>query len=619
MTLSSITPLITYIATDGQTDFPLPNQYYDAADARAWLVNAAGEIPFTNPAGFTVIQTGTEAIQPGLKTGLVRLTTPRSDGDMIVVGVWPAANQDQKYHGIPITARQRERVVDRGAMGDAMLRELVGRAYRAPLSDELGSGVGRVIGPALEDHVPKWDENGNLVPGPSVADIEAAAGVEAGRALVYPEAPADPVYDAGGRRIGDVAEGVDPDDAVTLGQVGDLIDALADDLLAETVRFYDSTAEFKAAIIPLLDNAAYVDASNARHDVFAIGVPSVVKPWHVQADNGRYWEQRFPDGKIDVKRLGAVGGLSAIPPNDTAALAAAFDYANRAWWTGGGANVEARLRGSIWMPPGIYGVDPATPLELFDYIRLEGAGRGSTMIKPMSTAAGALLKHTFIPAGPNTRCTHIDIEGIRFIGSGAQTLVDARHCGRGTIRNCEFTTQDHYDQYFNTKQAVVAGLRGLEIATHDSVFIGGDVFTVQNCYFYFMDRALEGGRGTNQRTPEAVTVDTCEFSDNNLPIIFGGSYGGALGRIGNSVFQRWGPAGATGTARAIDTTGRRTMIEPGNYFETVGNTAAPILFRTGSERCYIDTRQHINYTATATGAFNPAELVSDNGTGSIII
>lgn len=391
------------------------------------------------------------------------------------------------------------------------------------------------------------------------------------------------------------------------------------DLITEERSVFATRSAFNAAIVPVsIVGAEYFDNAQ-RQDVFSIGTPSVVKPWHITSDAGaRYWEQRFPDGKIDVKRLGAEGRLSATPADDTAALAAAFDYANRAWWTGGSGNVEARLRGSIWVPPGIYGINPATPLQMFDYMRLEGAGRGSAMFKPTTTGAGKLLDHAFIAAGPNTRCTHIEIRGIRFIGTGAQTLVDARHCGRGLIEDCEFTTQDHYDQYFNAKQLVVSGLRGVELATHDSVFLGGDVFNLRSCYFHWMDRALECGRGTNQRTPEAVSVRDCEFSDNNLPVILGGSYGGGLGYFDGNKFQRWGPAGATGTARAIDTTGRNTIIGPANYFETAGNTVAPVLFRTGSAYCQINTRQQMNYTATATVSFNPSEVVTDDGSGSII-
>lgn len=256
MTINAPTPLITYTADGIETDFPLASPFYDTADVKATLVDAAGEHAQTAPA-FSVVVTGQETIAPGLKTGLVRFATAPDDGDFVSVFVWPNAGQDQKYHGVPITARQRERVVDKLAQKDAMLRELVARSYRTPISDAPGTGLGRVIGPASENHVPMWDEDGNLVPGPSVAEILAASGVAAGRALVYPEAPEDPIYDAGGRKIGNLGEGTDPDDAVTLSQ---LEAATGADTLTRFVVVADQT-ELKA-LVPATVPYAYLARLN---------------------------------------------------------------------------------------------------------------------------------------------------------------------------------------------------------------------------------------------------------------------------------------------------------------------------------------------------------------------
>lgn len=74
--------------------------------------------------------------------------------------------------------------------------------------------------PGADGTIPIW-EDGNLVEGPSAAAIEAieaALGVDAGRALIHGEAGADP-FDAGGRRISGMADGVEPDDAVSKSQL----------------------------------------------------------------------------------------------------------------------------------------------------------------------------------------------------------------------------------------------------------------------------------------------------------------------------------------------------------------------------------------------------------------
>ncbi len=79
-----------------------------------------------------------------------------------------------------------------------------------------------------------WDENGQLVNGPDADDIakaqeyaERAEGVEAARALTYPETGPE-IYDAGGRKIGGLEEATDPDQAVTLGQLAGLLAQIAD-------------------------------------------------------------------------------------------------------------------------------------------------------------------------------------------------------------------------------------------------------------------------------------------------------------------------------------------------------------------------------------------------------
>lgn len=202
MTLSSITPLITYTATNGQTDFPLPNQFYDAPDVQVWLETTEGEDQLVYDADYTVVTTGEEPIKPGLKSGIARLTVPRAAGEIVVVGIWPKANQDQQYHGIPITARQRERVVDRLALGLAMLREMIGRSYRAPLNEP---AVSRTIETGQLGDLAYYTEKG-LAPlaSPKASELASLAGFASGRALVYPPSPAPEIYDAFGRKIGNL-------------------------------------------------------------------------------------------------------------------------------------------------------------------------------------------------------------------------------------------------------------------------------------------------------------------------------------------------------------------------------------------------------------------------------
>lgn len=95
--------------------------------------------------------------------------------------------------------------------------------------------------PALEvgenGTVPVW-LNGALVEGPSAAAIdaiEAALGVEAGRALVHGEGGADP-FEAGGRRISGLGDATEADDAVSKSQLDAVIGDIDPEGLTDRVE-----------------------------------------------------------------------------------------------------------------------------------------------------------------------------------------------------------------------------------------------------------------------------------------------------------------------------------------------------------------------------------------------
>lgn len=169
---TSITPLITYNGDGSDTSYPVPCPFYDPADVKVWTIMGGVEVELSNPADFTVEITNIEKIQPGLMTGNVVLTgLAPGVGVDITIGVWPNADQDQRYQGVPVTQRQQERVQDRHAMRDAFLRELATRGFRSPLNTAPGL---RYIAVGAAGTVAIFDGLGNLIEGPDAGDIVLA-------------------------------------------------------------------------------------------------------------------------------------------------------------------------------------------------------------------------------------------------------------------------------------------------------------------------------------------------------------------------------------------------------------------------------------------------------------
>lgn len=205
---------IVVATVDGQNNFAYDFLVYEAAALRAVFQPASGaEVILDLGVTFSVAGLGQE------NGGSITLI-----GDM--AGVALLGDQVLMYRSTPVQrlfdyqvagdfrAETVNRELDLMIMIDQEARRDIDRSAKAPL----GSSP-LTIYPGPDGSIALYDADGNLVPGPLFDTIAALIGVEAGRALVYPELPADPVYDAGGRRIGELADGVDPTDAVTLQQL----------------------------------------------------------------------------------------------------------------------------------------------------------------------------------------------------------------------------------------------------------------------------------------------------------------------------------------------------------------------------------------------------------------
>ena len=316
------------------------------------------------------------------------------------------------------------------------------------------------------------------------------------------------------------------------------------------------------------------------------------------------WTRVVMDGDFPITWFGA---CCDDITDDSLAWQAAVSFVVRDFWEFGPTVAGKSQPGRVVHPGGVSRINPVSPVLLRDYLRIVGRGSGVSMIRAHTTSGGSLFGQYFSATGDTGgRKTHIHVEGLRFIVTGAnQVCIDAQHCGRGRITDCQFTTQDHADQWSNSNQSVASGTAGILLGTHDSVLVGGDIFKIDHCDFYWLTYGIRGGAGTDMRCPEAWSIEAVEISDCYRPIEMN-DYGGARGLIANCVIQRW-----LSSVRAVDLTCRRAVVRD-IYFESLDNTNRPIIIRSGSDHCVIDDASIINYS-NVTGV-----SYVDSGTDTVI-
>lgn len=172
MSFSTYTPIAVYPADGIQTEFEISDQFYDIGDIQVVTVIGGREIFAIPGVDFTVIVTGKDLTPPFRLLGKVKFQTPPIAGADVVPFILPPSNQDQPFEGRPVTPRQHERVHDRQAMVTAMLQEFFNRSYRSPLNTPPAL---RFIVAGRNGYVPTWDEDGNLIEGPTVNQVNVVS------------------------------------------------------------------------------------------------------------------------------------------------------------------------------------------------------------------------------------------------------------------------------------------------------------------------------------------------------------------------------------------------------------------------------------------------------------
>lgn len=337
----------------------------------------------------------------------------------------------------------------------------------------------------------------------------------------------------------------------------------------------------------------------------------------VSCVNGGFVRQ-FGNGPINAQWFGAGGGTALT---DRGGIQAAIDYFGRGFWNGTGITYDYAR---VYIPAGIYLVDPAFPIEPCDYLQIFGDGWGSTMLKASTTSSGAIIRRAYNgTATGNPRVNDVKIYHMRAIITGQnQYGFDLRHIGRVEAGWIIASTQDRNNEYNNANQAYWPGSVGIAIGVGDSVpngYINGtDLAEIHDFKTPFMEYGVMGAAaGANQKSPESIKIYNGEISDTRQPIVFNPS-AAMIGHIYNMTIQRWGSDtinASTGTAPAqnyaIDSTANKYYYES-IYFEDITNTLAAILIRTGSNNCIVDASTMNRY---GTGSI---AIYTDEGVGTVI-
>lgn len=598
MTISTTESRISYNGNGVTTIFAFPYRFFTNTDLTVILVDALG--------ASTTLVLNTDYTVTGADEsagGTVTLSVAPAVGERLVIArVVPLTQEVDYITGDPFPAETHEGALDKLTAIVQQHQEQLSRTLRLPLESDVGAStidpaaVEIVAGIAADvttvalnnanvTTVATNDANVTIV-ATNIGNVNIVAGISADVTAVV----------AGQADIGIVATNIASVNTVAtnIANVGTVATNIA----------YSSVQAF-AAGTPDHETEHFIADCGAV--LIPISTPSPVKAWHIQSSTLDWFEITFPSGVVNIRAF-ATPDQGKDATDDTLVIKNAFEFVDRNWWADAGNTQGKWQRGYVYIPSGIWRVDPTSPPILFDYLKIRGAGDGQSMIKAHNESSGHLLLRPLDATyNSSQRTTHCEIEGLRFIVTAAnQVCVTAAHSGRLRIRRCEFTRQDRGNQRANALQTFLTGTVGVSLRNSSTVKVGGDIASIDECNFYFLARGIVSGGGVPSPGPEALSITRCEISDCGEPIVIN-NYGGARGVIDDCVLQRW-----TSTVRAIDLVGRRWSLSR-IYFESLNNTTPPVLFRTGSENCSIDIESCINYTRV------PGTLITNNGTNCTFI
>jgi hypothetical protein len=243
---------------------------------------------------------------------------------------------------------------------------------------------------------------------------------------------------------------------------------------------------------------------------------------------------------VSVKDFGAAGdGVK----DDTAAIQAAIN------------SVAASGSGAVYIPKGLYLVDPAVGINVVDGLTLLGAGRNNSQLvaKPVG---GTILKRAFNPAGPNAYVTAVTIRDIGIIlrhpatanpSNYYQVAVQLRHITRSLVEDVYIGNYPiGISSALSLPAAQVDARQGYGVSigsTSDSdpAYAGGEVNTCRRVmcsgvrYGFTLDNPTFNSPGYASAAYSTV-IDCCEVSIAEVGISQYNQYGAGC-TFSNNVIQ----------------------------------------------------------------------------------
>ncbi len=304
----------------------------------------------------------------------------------------------------------------------------------------------------------------------------------------------------------------------------------------------------------------------------------------------------------NVKAYGAKGDGTT---DDTAAFNAA---------TAAGTNV--------YVPPGVYMIDPSVGIKVRSWTHLYGAGKGASVLLA-SAAGGSIIKREFTAGVANEYVLFVHVEKLSIVlthqdytpSNYAQIGVDFRNITRSRVNdvyvgNFALGQVPGRLDNLNPQHFYVAGY-GVVLGTQSSSgpdYCGGEVNVVErvNVFGAYKAIAIDDGVLSPSSAAHASVVRDCDVQFCTYGVAQLSRYTASVRITDNTVQTLYRPFGSSENAFAYYMTGTRGALDSG-YVEVTGGAGIYLLG--------LDTHSNGNRCRLFSGS---GLSVSDNGTSNSV-
>lgn len=409
-----------------------------------------------------------------------------------------------------------------------------------------------------------------------------------------------------------------------LAEAGRLSDirAIADGYAAGEFRHYDTLAGAQsAAVSGAAPVGAHVTVYRRAIQTDGGGFAGVVEASD-SASNPGGGRIRPVNSVVDPRMWGAIGDGVA---DDTAALNAALEF-------------SALAQTSVWLPRGLYLVDPATSVILPSGVKMIGDGPlvSQLVAKPVG---GSVLRREWSASGANAYARHMTLRDFGVIlrhpatadpSNYAQIGLNLRHITRSAIENLYIGNYPSgVSSQLSTPAQHADGRQGIGVllgttSAQDPAYSGGEANTVRKVVVtgarkgFSLDDPDFSSPGYSSAA-HATNIIDCEAQIVEQGLMEHGQYNTGS-NVTNFIAQAVdNMRGSTEGTYGLHLTGvAHTVI--GGYAESdAGATDYEVYLSATSRRCRIYNRRHQGGAWSDLGSDNVVEQLVENGDWSLTV